>query len=706
MSTQIKGFVFPGLSVKELGEISYPINPLQAKALIQVARKAPFGKGSETILDNTVRSAWEIDAGQLSFNGLQWSKFINTALTKVKEDLGLEDYSISANLYKLLIYEEGDFFLPHKDSAKKGMFGTMVVGLPSRYTGGELVVRFDGIMETTDFSKTAADYKISISAFYADCDHEIKLLTSGYRVCLVYNLVQEKAGKEIEYSSIANPTKQLAKLFREQHLFEDVKPHIILLGHQYTPENFSYNTLKLNDRPKAEALLQAARQAGCYAKLCLVTSFKSGAPEYDGYYDEDVNDDAEIAEIYDEWLTIEHWAKSDTPGFSDVSFEEEDLIVSFTLDEDEPIIKESTGYTGNYGPDINHWYHYGAVMVWTKLVNATLFLTQDTVSKLNWVQYFCNNPQQISKDEVNAVNFVLRQGVVKAPAKQQANYNAIANWVVITNDKDFFANTHINALKLYFTQIDLEYWFKLFDFGGEENAKIFFKQVMYEASLEVIEQLVGLLNLLVKKKQFEVLAIQQINKLPLYFETYLQTLKANGIYLNAAALQNLFNINSSNTQAETWVNEMVSVLATFKKRSYINGVLVPTLLALPKPNPLSQKLLLACKEYFEHIANNPPQAPANWAKAVPATGNHKKQWEILRSFLESATEQAFDYRKNQHERNEMESAIGNVEIDLKTETIKKGTPHTLRITKTQAAYNKKVKEWNEDTALFKEIMVK
>ena len=55
-------FLFPGLEVQGVGEISYPVNNEQAKELIQVAHKAPFGKGSETILDNSVRSGWEIDA--------------------------------------------------------------------------------------------------------------------------------------------------------------------------------------------------------------------------------------------------------------------------------------------------------------------------------------------------------------------------------------------------------------------------------------------------------------------------------------------------------------------------------------------------------------------------------------------------------------------------------------------------------------------
>ena len=96
ISVHTAEFQFPGLEVKGVGEIAYPINEMQAKALIQVAQKAPFGKGSETIVDSTVRRASEIDASQLTFKGDRWAAFLNKIISKIKPDLGLEDYTISA----------------------------------------------------------------------------------------------------------------------------------------------------------------------------------------------------------------------------------------------------------------------------------------------------------------------------------------------------------------------------------------------------------------------------------------------------------------------------------------------------------------------------------------------------------------------------------------------------------------------------------
>jgi len=196
VSSRAAAFVFPGLEVTGTGELSYPINELQARALIHLAHKAPFGKGNRTIVDNKVRSAWEIDAGMLKFSGNQWTNFLDKVLTTIKPDLGIEDDEIVAHLYKMLIYEKGGFFLPHKDSEKeKGMFGTLIIGLPARHSGGELLVRFDGKEKIISFDRCCDNYEIPYAAFYADCDHEITPLVSGYRVCLAYNLIQQKAGK-------------------------------------------------------------------------------------------------------------------------------------------------------------------------------------------------------------------------------------------------------------------------------------------------------------------------------------------------------------------------------------------------------------------------------------------------------------------------------------------------------------------------------
>ena len=50
------------------GDIKLPLNVATARRLIRQARQAPYGIGSETIVDTAVRNTWELDAAQFSFN--------------------------------------------------------------------------------------------------------------------------------------------------------------------------------------------------------------------------------------------------------------------------------------------------------------------------------------------------------------------------------------------------------------------------------------------------------------------------------------------------------------------------------------------------------------------------------------------------------------------------------------------------------------
>lgn len=713
ISVHTAKFQFPGLEVDDIGEISYPINELQAKALIKVAHKAPFGKGSETIVDNTVRSAHEIDASKLTFNGGNWAVFLDEIIAQIKPDLGLEDYTISAHLYKMLIYETGDFFLPHKDSEKeKGMFGSLVISLPSKHTGGELVVSFEGVEEVAAFAKGSGDYKINYAAFYADCDHEIKPLTSGYRICLVYNLVQQTSGKIIQPTSVENHAQRLAEIFTEEQRLGHTKPHIIVLGHQYTPENFSLGQLKLNDRPKAEALLQAAQKAGCYAKMCLVTSYLAGAPEDSGYYgnydDEgsDTDADSEMIEVYDESMYIEHWLENEVPPLDTVSFEENDLIASFALDDDEPIVKESTGYMGNYNPDLMHWYHYGAIMIWTAQANAQLLLEQNASCQLEWIGFFAKNPQSISESELAAAEFILSTGLKKVQPNKNANFNVIADWIINRKDENFFLELSHDLCKFYFTEIDADHWLKLAQFFPTEVTEKIIERVTENVTLKVIERLLSILRVFSTARTFDQITIAQIEQIPYYFSQLPLNHGEEEFPTMRIVLDDLFFMEKIAPQDDAWINQLVDILTGNPKRDYMNRVLVPQLLALDEKTQLTSTLMVKCREYLQNQVDNKPQPPEDWRREMPITNSYTMQWQFLKDFLESPDQRVFDFQKNQNERTALENAIRNVVIDLETETIKKGSPHTLRITKTQAAYHKEMKKWEEDVALLNTMVKK
>ena len=123
--------------------------------LLGLGYPARFGRGEETLTDTGVRDTWEIPKHLLR---AQWDDAaLRGILATVKEELGLPNAAeLTADLHSLLVYVPNQFFLPHQDSGKDdSVIGTLVVTLPSSYTGGELMVGLGEEWKAYRGSKTA-----------------------------------------------------------------------------------------------------------------------------------------------------------------------------------------------------------------------------------------------------------------------------------------------------------------------------------------------------------------------------------------------------------------------------------------------------------------------------------------------------------------------------------------------------------------------
>ena len=183
----------PKVEIEGVGVLSFPVPDTQIAALIQQAVRAPFGRGEETILDPSVRKVWQLPPERVRIGGKSWAASFDGIMDRVAAGLGCERDAVTPELYKLLIYDEGGFFQAHRDTEKAGgMFGTLVMVLPSAHRGGELVVRHAGREVVVDLSGGEVS-EIAFAAFYADCEHEVRPIASGHRVCLIFNLIQTRA---------------------------------------------------------------------------------------------------------------------------------------------------------------------------------------------------------------------------------------------------------------------------------------------------------------------------------------------------------------------------------------------------------------------------------------------------------------------------------------------------------------------------------
>eukprot|EP01052_Picozoa_sp_SAG31_P004324 SAG31_NODE_178_length_21247_cov_11.492009_10_plen_479_part_00 len=254
----------PGLVVQGMGHISLPLNEVQAKMLAATAEWAPHGKGLKTVVDISVRNTLQIAPHRVSFSDM-WQTQLQKLVLKVAEELGVPPRSVKAELYKLLLYETGGHFKPHRDTEKaQGMFATLVVQLPSRFTGGEMRIRHAGkqriFSQGADTGMCASG--VHYVCHYADCEHEVMPVESGYRLSAVYSLCYMGSGpkptvddQEIQDSVGVQELRQTIQRLPTGSLM------VLPLDHQYTTWSVSHMgvaALKGADRSRYNRLAAAA----------------------------------------------------------------------------------------------------------------------------------------------------------------------------------------------------------------------------------------------------------------------------------------------------------------------------------------------------------------------------------------------------------------------------------------------------------------
>ena len=153
--------------------------------LLDTCSIAGFGIGDQTVIDKNYRDALKLEPDSFTTN----FNISNTCIINDITNVLSITSPIQAELYKLNIYSIGGHFKSHVDTPRsKDMFGSLVVCLPSPFTGGELVTSHQGRRVMFDWSNSS---NIQWAAFYSDVKHEVLPVTSGYRITFTYNLYHQ-----------------------------------------------------------------------------------------------------------------------------------------------------------------------------------------------------------------------------------------------------------------------------------------------------------------------------------------------------------------------------------------------------------------------------------------------------------------------------------------------------------------------------------
>jgi len=291
----------PAIEITGVGRLAYPLCKEQAASIIsKCGSRAPFGKGTKTVVDESVRKAWQVEVSSLKFvsKDVNW---LSARLPEIVEmaatGLGLSStqLGIKAHLYKMLLYEEGGKFDSHMDTEKElGMFGSLVVQLPAQHTGGDLVVEHGKEKKTVRFS-VDSDECMTWAAFYADCKHTLMPVESGLRLVLAFNLVRTRSSPGVD-NALKAPTQPDSQAHALRRVVVDwingnrrLTRLLIPLEHKYTEASCSIQSLKGADLAKYRVLSSTTKSDDCdeplfSVGLALLEKHDTGTCEDDGDY--------------------------------------------------------------------------------------------------------------------------------------------------------------------------------------------------------------------------------------------------------------------------------------------------------------------------------------------------------------------------------------------------------------------------------------
>ncbi len=362
----------PRLDILGFGDVSLPFTPRTKAALQKHSDPAPYGRGQETLVDAEVRSCRQIEATRIRLDP-DWSDTLEEIAALAAEGLGTAG-KVEARLYKLLLYGPGDFFLPHRDSEKEpGMFGTLVIALPSTFQGGELVVEHDEQQHTLSM-QALSGAEVAWAAFYSDCRHELRPVTTGVRAVLVYNLVRAR-GTTPPVPSGRDVDRVEAELCR--WVARGTPPKLCsVMSHSYSRAELSWEALKGKDKARAIALRTAAGRLGFEAYLAMIHIEESWSAEQlhptGGYwgrrrwhhYDADPEpSEVDLIELHESTRVI-RWADTSETGDHPLPFGDEELCPPGILDEEDPDEFHYHEATGNEGATVERTYLRAAVITW------------------------------------------------------------------------------------------------------------------------------------------------------------------------------------------------------------------------------------------------------------------------------------------------------------------------------------------------------
>ncbi|RDX50003.1 hypothetical protein OH76DRAFT_1403264 [Lentinus brumalis] len=375
----------PIIDIDGLGALALPLNIREATAIKQCAEQLLNGKVDNTIVDTSVPNVWEIDASRVRFENTAWRTFMARTVRDVCEVLGV-DYKESRARYKLdklILHETGSHLLPRVDTEEvNGKFATIVVVLPSRFTGGAVRVAHGKLSEVYDNSADSLA-TTSVLAWYAGAKHEVRRIASGYRLALSFSVIHKKNVPRPTFSMALRKgaAARLRQVFQQWKTKHGDYPRklIYLLSHENRKVALRRSALKGADADLVALLEDVGKPHGFHLGLARLACRVMGSTGYSNSWDDDsdYDDDLGMIDVHDTEVEVDHLTDLDgglihEDGYLDhleTEFIPKELVEETTSEAYDDQDCERDGDRGNWSTSVTRSYNRTILVIWPEWAN-------------------------------------------------------------------------------------------------------------------------------------------------------------------------------------------------------------------------------------------------------------------------------------------------------------------------------------------------
>ena len=719
----------PKLEVENVGMLSFPVPEAQVRALINSAERAPYGKGTDTLVDTSVRDCWQIDGKSVDMDGAMWDDTFSRILDEAATGLGCPGERLEAKLYKLLVYEPGGFFAAHRDTEKtSGMIATLTISLPTEGVGGELSVRHQDREVVIDMNADEPS-ELVFAAFYADCTHETQPVRTGHRLSLVFNLCLHHDDTETPRQAPDHTVEVESIVQHLIHWRDSEQPSdklVWLLEHDYSEAGLSFDTLKNTDDAWARALGMAADRAECEMYAAIVHIEEQGEALYpDGDYvdswhwRENEVDGMEIGEVFYGSYWLDDWSSRDgaRPPLQRIPLHAEELLPVGALDDAKPDEQWLHEASGNEGVTLERAYRRTAFVIWPRSKTLDILAGARIDSAIAWVAEQLERNGGVADEQVRAL--VLRlMDIWPLGSLDQKAQSRIDMLHLLTAVED-------EALTVRFLrQVVLSHY------NGEENDALLaaLKKIPKDIIGEFLVDLIRARFVIwtdvtlaflrgvgesMSTARNDVLEVSVRTALSLLPESIEKRIGGDDKW-NSKSQEPISDQAVCDLFTLTWRCDLMDDAGTAALAITDYPLAVTPDRTIPAAlGELYSEIGLAdtaayttlwrhATEFLLTRSELPPEQPLDW-RITADINCHCKYCTKLRTFCKDPSTQIARFPLRKDLRAHLHQIIDYNHLDLTHETERRGKPYTLVCTKTRATYRRRLAEYAEDVSCMRSL---